>query len=285
MIYFVCAMYCEAQPFIELLNLKKHPLGGRFQLFEGEDALCLITGTGAMNSAIAASGLLARQKPSSEDLIVNAGVCAGMRDTDPLGRLFLCSRITEQASGRHFYPDMLFAHPFFEDIVETVVHPLTFDGSHCSAQNTYSAPLVDMEASGFWQAASAYAAPHQIAVAKVISDHPNVPAPLPSAPEIQLLMEKAAADLIPWVRNTSRLLARPCDPLGAAETESLKTAGQRLKLSAAMQNSLQQSARYYALQGGNLCRTLQDFFTEHDVLCSSKREGKDYFELLRKRLL
>lgn len=285
MIYFVCALYCEAQPFIELLNLKKQPFGGRFQLFKGDQALCLVTGTGAMNAAIATSGLLARLEPTSEDLIVNAGVCAGRRETDPIGRLFLCSRIKDQVSGRCFYPDMLFAHPFYEDGLETVLSPLVCGNAISPAKNEGCEPLADMEASGFWQAASAYAGPHQVAAAKVISDHPNAGSPLPTAEEVRLLMKQAAAELIPWAFQASRLLMGPCDPLGAAENEALQDAGLRLKLSAAMQSSLQQSARYHALSGGSVCQTLQGFFSEYNVVCGSKREGKDYFELLRKRLL
>lgn len=285
MLYFVCAMYCEAQPFIELLKLKKQPIGGRFQLFCGEGAMCLITGTGAMNAAIATSGLLARQEPSSEDFIINAGVCAGLRKTDPTGRLFLCSRIKDQASGRCFYPDMLFAHPFSEGGVETVMRPLTDAVSSSSSELEEDAALADMEASGFWQAASAYAAPHQIVIAKAISDHPGSCEPLPDARNVRLLMQNASAQLVPWAIAASGLLKSPSEPLGAADTEALCDAGRRLKLSASMQSSLQQSARYHALRGGQVCRTLQEFFSEYDVVCSSKREGKDYFELLRKRLL
>lgn len=285
MIYFVCALYCEAQPFIELLNLKKQPLGGRFQLFMGEQALCLVTGTGAMNAAIATSGLLARLEPSSEDLVVNAGVCAGRRETDPIGRLFLCSRIKDQVSGRCFYPDMLFAHPFYEDGLETVLSPLVCVNTASPGQNEEGEPLADMEASGFWQAANAYAGPHQAVVAKIISDHPKAGGPLPTAEEVRLLMKQAAAELIPWALHASRLLMNPCDPLGEADAQALRNAGLRLKLSASMQSGLQQSARYHALRGGSVCRTLQDFFAEYDVVCSSKREGKDYLELLRKRLL
>lgn len=276
MIYYVCALYWEAQPFIQALNLKKQQGVGRFQTFQGEDAVCLITGTGAMNAAIALSGLLAGRRLSPADLVINAGVCGSGEDGPALGEICLCHAIFDQAAGRTFYPDLIFSHPFSESAVTTVPRPGTVAvDSHF--------PLQDMEAAGVFAAAMAYLQPHQILICKTVSDRPETP--MPTQKQVLYLMENCAVRLIPWAAKAASLLKEPPALLSDEDREALSEASERLKLSVSMEAGLKQAACCCRLQGGEPAKLIRGFFAESDVHCTSKREGKDYFELLKRRLL
>lgn len=288
MIYYVCALYWEAQPFIQALNLKKQQGTGRFQTFVGENAVCLVTGTGAMSAAVALSGLLACRQPSPADLIINTGVCGSTTNGPAVGEICLCHAILDQAAGRAYYPDLLFAHPFAESAVMTVPRLETPLGDFHSPPRDLSSlrdafPLRDMEASGVFAAALAYLQPHQILIVKTVSDKPESPMPTPK--QVLELMEDCASRLSPWAAKAEALLEEPPAVLSEEDHRALWEASERLKLSVSMTASLEQAARYCRLHGQIPEELIHGFFTEYDIHCTSKREGKDYFELLRGRLL
>ena len=107
MIYIVTAMYCEAQSLIAYFHLKKDTAHTRFQVFWKEEAgiRLIITGTGEIAAAAAVSSICTEYGVGPGDFLVNIGVCAGSEDG-----MFLCSKITEESTGKTFYPDMLYRH-------------------------------------------------------------------------------------------------------------------------------------------------------------------------------
>ena len=106
------------------------------------------------------------------------------------GSIIMVNKLTDAESGRTFYPDMIYRHPFTEGEVKTSVHVYTADegtrdeeqmkmeSAGQTAQNEEAmkaeaaAPTVhDMEAAAFYEAGNFYYGPHQMIFLKVVTDH------------------------------------------------------------------------------------------------------------------
>ncbi|MDE6816913.1 MAG: hypothetical protein K2P71_12940, partial [Lachnospiraceae bacterium] len=92
MIYIITAMYAEAHAFIERFHLKKDPSQTRFQVFQNTDEgiLLVISGTGPVPAAVAAGSILTQFGAGEEDFLINAGICAGIRNASDCGTENLC---------------------------------------------------------------------------------------------------------------------------------------------------------------------------------------------------
>ena len=148
MITFITALYPEARTLIAKLNLKQQPAETFYQLFEGEKHRLIITGAGSIAAAMAASRHFANYPVQNvSDIVVNFGVAGyapGQNttlETPHIGDLFLASRLTEQSTGRTFYPDLLYRHAF--RLLPVTTTPVIYtDASFFSEES-----LIDMEAS------------------------------------------------------------------------------------------------------------------------------------------
>lgn len=153
MIYIITAMYAEAHPFITRFQLKKDISHTRFQVFLDREAdLCLvISGTGSIPAAVAASTICTEYHAGQGDFLLNVGVCGQIRNEAirnedvhgedihsedihsenilrarsacQTGKVFLCNKIKEQVTGRTFYPDILYRHKFTEAQIITGAKP------------------------------------------------------------------------------------------------------------------------------------------------------------------
>ena len=115
MITFITALYPEAKGLIKQLNLKKQSSETLYQLFEGEEIRLLVTGTGMISAATATASHFTRYPASGTDIVINIGVAGyapGDYGTANIGDLFLAAKLTEAATGRTFYPDLLYRHSF-----------------------------------------------------------------------------------------------------------------------------------------------------------------------------
>ena len=165
MILFSFALYHEAKPFIEQLGLKKTNAFSSFQFFSGvfENAhiYLVITGTGRVKSALG-TGFLCNEHPTAE-YIINAGWAGGSTEHSMnIGDIFCAESIRDIHTERVFYPDVI-------EQKNVLYFPLTCV-SKPSTKQEYKCSMVDMESSGFFEAASCFFAPHQIQCYKMISD-------------------------------------------------------------------------------------------------------------------
>ncbi len=119
MLIISAALYSEAKPFIEFYNLKKDLSYPSFQVFRKEDTALYITGTGPMEAAIITAAFLTRESPAAADLFLNIGICGSRRRDLPLGTPVLCNKLIEAETGRTYYPDVLYSHPFREGSIIT----------------------------------------------------------------------------------------------------------------------------------------------------------------------
>ena len=204
MITIYCALYAEAQYLIQHYELKKATESRHFQIFFNEKwkIRLVITGVGKLNATVAMAEISTIYPPAEEDLMVNYGSCAaegmlmpgegegGGGACVPLGSIIMVNKLTDAESGRTFYPDMVYRHPFTEGEVFTSAQVYTADAGArdggttkvedvgLNAQNEEAmkaeviAPTVhDMEAAAFYEAGNFYYGPHQMIFLKVITDH------------------------------------------------------------------------------------------------------------------
>lgn len=162
MIYFICSLYVEGKPIIDFFNLKRNSTYVNFQVFENDNIMLIISGTGKINSAIAVSYLLGNRNLNKNDVVVNVGI-SGAKNRK-IGEAFLINKIKDNETKRAFYPDILVKHQFEEAMVCTYSHVVA---------NEEIEDLCDMEASGFFIAASKFVGPHQIQSIKIVSDNLN----------------------------------------------------------------------------------------------------------------
>jgi nucleoside phosphorylase len=192
MVTVFCALYCESEEIISHYQLHKDNSNSRFQVFADLDGTIrvVITGVGAIAAATAVGSTAERYSIGKEDMLLNFGVCAGVNV--PCGDLYLCSKLTELETGRTFYPDMLYRHPFGEAALVTGRNMWTGIGEAESASEPaapravinseevkqpeartqeLAATLYDMEAAAIYQAASYYVGPHRMQFLKLVSDN------------------------------------------------------------------------------------------------------------------
>lgn len=181
MITFVVAIYPEARPLIERFRLKKQKRTIPFEVFSNEEQgiRLLLTGTGAVEAAIAVSSLLSVSDTANE-ILINLGTSAiSSKGESEEGAFFLCAKLIEQTTGRTFYPDLLYRHPKAEiPFAQLVTVPCVITQKNAEQIETKMQgfdkqpmpTLYDMEATAIYQAAIHFLAPHQIMFFKVVSD-------------------------------------------------------------------------------------------------------------------
>jgi len=314
MIYIVTALYAEAHPFITRFQMKKDSSHTRFQVFLNREAnLCLIiSGTGSVPSVAAVSSICTEYGTGPRDFLLNTGICAQIlseRETpysagNPCrtGQIFLCSKIREQVTGRTFYPDLLYRHRFAEAQIITGARP--YEKSIPAVTRTDEFLLYDMEAAAVYQAGSYYFGPHQMSFLKIISDNGN-PEHVTSE-QIEHLIHRNMDSIADYIASLQTILQEACQDELLAKThreETLHTEHQPesfqkesllkeleqlcddLHCSRTMAQSLRQHIRYCILSGVDYASVLKAMYQEGKLPCRDKREGKQCFEELKKRLL
>lgn len=284
MIYLFTAMYCEALPFIRHYQLKKDTRQTRFQTFSDNSKTMrlTITGTGLIAAATAVSNALTAYPPDDRDFLVNIGICAGASKQKAW---FLCNKITERTTGKTFYPDVLYRHPFSEAALITGASPVRKEDME-RAQNMC---LYDMEASAIYQAGSCFLGPHQMFFLKIISDDGGFEQVTPKQAQsrISAHMDMAAvflARLNEIFKGASEAAAAISAESGELQKET-ETLCEALHCSCVMAASVRQRIRYCALAGIDYRAVMDEMYRDRKLPCKDKREGKLRLEELFNRLL
>lgn len=315
MIFIFTALYCEARMIIEAFQLEKNVRNTRFQEFYREDAQIrlTITGVGEIAAAAAVAGCCA-QYPGSpeaapeEDFLLNLGICGG---EEGMEGVFLCNCLTEQATGKSFYPDMLYRHAFPEAQVVTGMTPWKgrpeyaagprpgkgcagtavwedSGGSCCAGKGGAESEgrLYDMEAAAVYQAGRFFFGPHRMMFLKVVSDH-GADGTV-TAEQVHRQMETHRDDICNYIRfllSIGRERQGRSRRLLPEEEELVRELGNDLRCSETMRGSLRQYIRYLSLTGVDYRAVIRTLYEEGRLPCHSKREGKQCFEELKRRLL
>ncbi|MGI6707275.1 MAG: hypothetical protein ACOX6S_13940 [Clostridia bacterium] len=274
MIYLVTAHLNEARPLIRRLGLKKVQTAEAFAIYEGEDTALIISGIGKIRSAAAVSHLLSLKPPARDSLFVNIGICGAKNREIAIGQSILIHKLLDHDTGRAFYPDILWKHPFPEDTLETFSHAV-----HNDQIQQVRGKLVDMEGTGFFEAASLFLGPHQIQLIKIVSDHLEGK-PL-NREIIEGLMERAADPICSHIQSIHGSFRPFRDVLEADELELLESIGCNLRLTATQRSDLLKNARLYKLRNKKSLEWLVDY---QDIHVQSKQERKKALESLYAQL-
>ena len=274
MIYIFSAFYAEAKNIIDHYGLKKEksPEMVRFDVFANESIRLVITGVGEINAAAAVSNIGGAYGISPGDEILNVGCGAGFSSDICLGSIFLGNKLTEQMTGRTFYPDMLMKANFRECEIITVARVLN---EGCDSV------VYDMEAAAVYQAAAFFVGPHRMHFIKLVSDA-GERIDQSKITELFALQEDKICGYI------DRLLSACADKAQMDDTQSSWNMDRLIcdmRCSKVMGDQLAQLIKYCRLSGIDYKAVLDEYYTNGLLPCESKREGKKCLFELKQRLL
>ena len=320
MIYVMMALYQEAHGLIRELELKKNTAYAPFEVFDNESAgiRLVVTGVGEIAAAAATAAVCARDGADAADFLINIGCCAaggcckpadrdmdsrcaaaegaaggcepadrdmdsesGAANAAQIGDLYVCHKITEQATGKTFYPDILYRHPWKERELVTGMQPLQRAAAHGA--------LYDMEAAAVYQAGIRFFSPDRMIFLKVVSDSGV-------AGQERMTAETLAGVLEQHVKAVAGFLANLWK--AADEEEALRSGGilqedeavleqifAALHCSQTMRASARQYITYAALTGYDWKVELKEWYARGLLPCKDRREGKVRLEELKQVLL
>lgn len=285
MLIIITALYCEAKPFINQYQLKKSLTHTKFQVFENDATLLLITGPGSIAAASSVSYLFALRPPTSLDVLINIGICGAWVKDLQIGSVYLINKITEEATDRSFYPDIIFRHPFAESDLVTVNSIIRIDNmpSHKARDISGRGRLFDMEASAVYQAASYYIQPHQLCLIKLISDYGEQDRMVPD--RVTHLLEQRMEVISVFLERLRPALTRKVPIFDEEEEKVIKELAVGMHCSVTMEYQLRQQLHYYKLIHGGICDLFKAICSEQVLPCKTKKEGMKYLEQLRKRII
>lgn len=315
MVYVFCAFYGECSGLIKHYNLKKRQTDKyyRFDVFENENqpVRIILTGQGSVMAAAAVSGAASFFGIKAEDAIINVGTCAG--DYEP-GQVFICNKITEEATGRTFYPDMILRSSLPESELVTVPVVIRKSIHEYANKDSHNMVLYDMEAAAIYQAANLYVGPHRMGFIKVVSDNGDIEGLTPDfikglmaevVDEIALYVNMFVTDAGNW--HNDRLDA--FDKLNSGKNSSIQQQHMEhyslnddmcraeestqftnqlckdLHCSKAMENQVRQLIKYLSLEGTDYMTYINKLYDEGRLPAHDKKNGKVCLDEIKRELL
>ena len=271
MLYFCIALYPEAGPVITRFQMK--PAGGRIgSVYASDEAILVLTGSGPVAAAGALSEALTLFPPAETDMLINIGICGAPAGFCEAGTWLRIHKITDAATGRDFYPEILFPSVFREAALATVSTPMS-----------NPATLSDMEASALYQTGQAFFSPERMLFYKGVSDFGVTEGTRLNPSDVTALIEKALPDILSEAEGILSVL--PSDPVlsEAAETAGTKLC-KLLSASVTMEHEIRLLAAYRTFRCGDAAEFFMAFAAgiEGPVV---RREGKRLLEQLRKDCL
>jgi nucleoside phosphorylase len=160
MLIWVSALHCEAKPVIDYYRLKKSHDDKAFELYRGDDMICIISGTGKIASAAACAWIAASCGNETSIAWINLGIAGAAQHE--IGAAFLLNQVIDADSDQRYYP---------------APGPVAvIPGSACltlsqPSEDYQKEHLFDMEASGFMYSALRFSSAELTQCIKVVSDN------------------------------------------------------------------------------------------------------------------
>lgn len=241
MLLVTVALMMEARPLCARLGLKAvsgHP----YPVFRNEKTLLLVSGTGALNASSATGWALGRF-PEVE-VALNVGFAGAGQSVAPLHSWRYIHSVRDEASGHLCIPDILWNHPFEESSLLTVAKVMRKDIGWSG--------LVDMEGSGFYQAARRSLPPDCIVLLKWVSDH--MTGEIDAGPTNDRFTE-AIDDISDFLEHLQDAAEKGND--NPMESPYLETIQQKLRLSQTQQLFAEKWLSGYIARGGDWQRVAE----------------------------
>ncbi len=247
----VTALRQEARPLIEALGLKQDTGSRRIPVYAGEDAMLVIAGMGKVMAAIATTHLMHMAPRHDRACLINVGTCAAVTDRLALGDAVLANRIWDRATEREFFPDMLVKHSLQEVSLGTFDRPVTG-----VKQPNLPCQAVDMEASGVYQAAHLFLAPHQMMFLKVVVDF--VQSSTFDLSEMLGHYTGSMQDLLPQITKAC-VWEDPAPAVTEGQERLLAKVAAHMRLTRTQTHQLEKAAQRFMLRGGENLDLLQPY--------------------------
>jgi nucleoside phosphorylase len=264
MILITTALMIEARPLIDRLGLKAHG-NETFRVFYDEKYLLAVSGTGALRSSAATAWAMGRFE--GIHAAVNIGFCGAAEEVAGLHEWYFINSIRDAATGRLSMPDILIRPGMPE--AGLLTSPVVVKG------RIEEKRLVDMEGSGFFEAARQFLAPDCIALLKWVSD------PLTGEIEIEPTVAAYAQSL-----EKVMVFLENWGPLGESHDADgldglVSAINSRLRLSETQQLALRDWLFGYLARGGEAGRILEMLPEQ----CPAAKQGNNrVFERLKDAL-
>ncbi len=271
MVFIATALYIEAKPLIEYFGLKKDVENRYFQVFKNEEITLVVTGVGKVNSSIAVSHAATRYLCDPQSFIINLGVCGSKDIDEKIGNIYLISKIIDNETHKNYIPDILIDHPFDESDIETFNYVVKDKG-------LMTARLCDMEASGFYQAASKFFETHRIYILKIVSDSTDFEGV--SKDKIYKLIKNKVKELDEFIKILKNSF-KTSEIFSFYEREIINFLSQKLKLTVSQRQIFHKACLHYKIRKGKNIDFLKDFY---DVQVNNKEERKRAFEKILSHL-
>jgi nucleoside phosphorylase len=261
----------EAGPLIRHFGLKRDMAGHQFPVYRNGDTVLIISGVGKVRCAMAATWLLATDKPDAHSLLlVNVGFC-GASSENAVGQLVMAGKVTDADSGRDFYPDI----GRYDRVPLVALHC-------CGRRATAGAGLAaqpgrsfwcDMESAGFMEAAGRFASADRILIFKIVSDHLE-PGRLDKSSLQQAMISQLPALTHILQEITAKNIIGKLSVFPAELDDAITSLIQKKRFTAAMGRQLRQAVRRAYASGDEPLPVLHRAMNEPTRL---KTEGKRLF--------
>ncbi|MBP7283967.1 MAG: hypothetical protein KBA66_20445 [Leptospiraceae bacterium] len=278
MIYIVTALAQEAIPLIQHFKLKKDLSHTKFDIYRNDMIKLIVTGTGKLKSAVATTYLLLKEPPKKSDKILNFGICGSGLEKHKSGQIFLINKIEDVNSGKSYYPEIIFSHLLPEATIVTYEKPVIKSKTSNSVSE-----LVDMEVSGFYEAANTFVQSHNIIILKVVSDH--LGGEKFTGAFIQSIVEKNIPHIITVLnqaRKRQSVTATDSEVLEPGEYRIFEDLSENLNLSTTQRFQVLDMLKGYKVRNGGDFQFLKSYSKTKKI--SSKQDTKKALDELKQKL-
>lgn len=271
MIYLILALHAEAKPIIDYFSLQKDMAFRGHEVFRRDKISLLVTGIGKVKAAIGTTRLL--RDSNGKGLCVNIGICGAPKNY-VLGELLLANKIKDIATGRSFYSDILVKHGLNETSLVTHDNPV-----FVSEGEMLPSEPVDMEAAGFFEAASFFLTPDRIFSLKIVSDHFDKSAI--SKERVIKLIEGKISQISHFLNLLAGFLGEERELLSDTDKARLKETAARLKLTKSQNHILEEAFTAYKVKHAGASKILDGFL---HLAPKTSEERRKIFENLKNSL-
>ena len=164
MLIWVVALHCEAKPVIDHFRLKKSARHRAFDLFHGDEMICVISGIGKTCAAAATAWVAGLQHETASVCWINLGIAGSANHN--IGDICRLTKIVEVQNDRAYYP--------LPDL-QSDIKPASCISLDKASVDYHPADLYDMEASAFFSTAVRFSRADVVHSLKVIGDNPEQP--------------------------------------------------------------------------------------------------------------
>lgn len=271
MLCITTALIDEAKPLVEAFGLKKDPSERDLVLYRSIDGNTnlIVSGTGKINASIATTYLIT--KYGKDIVLFNIGICGSNKREFNKGAVVIPNKIIDLETNIEYYPELFIRHKFHEGTlatsskvqIESHVLPKSID-------------IIDMEASGIFQAASKFITLSRIFFIKIVSDYLE-DAFLLKRHEISSLVKKNLNEILDFLKIYYTFLVEVHDLRKYNETvEIINDFLSKTPFTATMRHMLKKYLLHYKNTGKSINDLLEKYRNEISN-CTSKLATKDLF--------